>query len=143
MDASKLLDQYTEWFKSAAYITLAKCGFSSIAVPLLDRLNDYLQLFVKEEENGNIVITDGGNTISNLEMCGVDVSKGSLNREIIDKILRSKRLTLEQEDEIWSRTTAERFPLAMNEFLQAVLAIDALHEAGSFASKSLTEAAVS
>lgn len=80
MNAKYLLGLYTDWFKEEAYITPANSGYTSVAVPLLDRFNDYLQVFVKEN-GGQIEITDGGAIISNLVMCGMDVSREKCKEE--------------------------------------------------------------
>ena len=127
MNVQSLVDQYLAWLKQE--ITITDCGeFCGIAVPLLDRFNDYLQIFVKEE-NGRLAITDGGYIISNLITSGIGLRKGSEKRNRIDRIIREHNLML-KNDEIWAYTTFESFPVVKSSVLQAMLEIDDLYDVG-------------
>lgn len=127
MDPQSLVEKYLAWLKQE--ITITDCGeFCGISVPLLDRFNDYLQIFVKEE-NGGLLITDGGYIISNLITSGIGLRKGSEKRNRIDSIIREHNLTL-KDDAIWVCTTFEKFPVVKHSVLQAMLEIDDLYDVG-------------
>ena len=69
MDIQKLINDYTDWLKSE--ITFEKIGeYYEITTPYLDSANDYLQLYVKQEDN-QILFTDDSMTINNLKMHGI------------------------------------------------------------------------
>ena len=63
-----LLSQYFTWVKNKT--TLRPVGeWIEITTPYLDRHNDYLQIYVKEETNG-FILTDGGYILTDLSQSG-------------------------------------------------------------------------
>ena len=68
MDIQKLIDDYALWLKNE--ITFEKIGeYYEITTPYLDNANDYLQIYVKQEDN-DIFFTDDSITMHNLKMSG-------------------------------------------------------------------------
>ena len=68
MDIQTLIDEYAAWLRSE--ITFQQVGeYYEITAPYLDRANDYLQIYVRQEGD-EILFSDDGMTIRNLEMNG-------------------------------------------------------------------------
>ena len=83
MDIQKLIENYTQWLKSE--ITFEKIGeYYEITTPFLDNANDYLQIYVKLD-NDEIIITDDGAIINGLKMNGLKLTQN--RKEHLDKIL--------------------------------------------------------
>ena len=125
MDIQKLLQQFMDWFQETTITKPCKDGFHKIAVPLVDHLNDGLEIYIREQ-NEQIDITDDGYIIANLEMSGVVLDEGD-KREYINSIVRKNGLEL-KNDEIWAHTTADKFPVVLLVVLQTMLAIDNLYD---------------
>ena len=119
MDIQKLINDYTDWLKSE--ITFEKIGeYYEITTPYLDSANDYLQLYVKQEDN-QILFTDDSMTINNLKMHGITLTK---NRKIqLQRILYQYGVQLDG-DELIAKVPINNFPQKKHLFIQAMLRID-------------------
>ena len=118
-------DVFLAWFKESTVVTDANNGAVSIALPLLDRYNDYIQIFVKSEGD-DVFITDDGAIISNLRMSGIDISDGGEIRKRINNIANYYFVEVSGKDEIQVRVKKDKFVFAFTGVLQAMLSIDAL-----------------
>lgn len=119
MDIQKLINDYIDWLKSE--ITFEKIGeYYEITTPYLDNANDYLQLYVKQEDN-QILFTDDSMTINNLKMHGITLTK---NRKIqLQRILYQYGVQLDG-DELIAKVPINNFPQKKHLFIQAMLRID-------------------
>lgn len=120
-----LLNEYANFIRSE--ISVAKIGeFCEITTPYLDRHNDYLQIYVKQLDDGEIFMTDDGFTISDLIASGVSIRRGSTREKAIHDIIRSFSLSLSGEDIV---TTAQPETFAMRKHLmvQAMLQISDMY----------------
>lgn len=118
--------EFLEWFKESTVVTDTNNGIVSIALPLLDRYNDYIQIFVKSEDDGTVFITDDGTIINNLNMSGVDVSDGSKTRDRINCIVKNFFVEIGAKNEIQARVKKDKFVFAFTGVLQAMISIDML-----------------
>lgn len=121
-----LIDQYMKWLRSRVEIKEVEgTGFIEITTPFLDRDNDRIQLYVKTVEDKKIRLSDGGDTLSELELIGVDTQRGK-RQQLIRTILLQNGVGLEGT-EIYVITTYEHFPVAKNNLIRAILAINDLY----------------
>lgn len=129
MDISQvelLVDQYTKWFRSRIEIKhIEDTEFTEITTPFLDRDNDRIQLYVRSSENNRIRISDGGDTLSELDLIGVDIVHGK-RHELIQAILLQNGVSTNQ-GELFITTTYEHFPIAKSNLIRAILAINDLY----------------
>lgn len=117
-----MLDGYANWLRNE--ITVANFGeFQELTTPYLDRHNDYLQIYVKAEENGNIIITDDGYIIGNLNMSGIKFTKNSQRKHRLDSLISNYGLQLNGDD-IVANCTIKNFAKTKHMMLQAMLLID-------------------
>lgn len=121
-EIDKMLDSYAKWIREE--ITCTKIGeYSLITTPYLDHMNDYLQIYVKLNQDGSIDITDDGYVINNLEMCGINISRSPSHKKRLKQIAASFGVTIEG-DAIVSKATIKDFPQKKHLFIQAMLKID-------------------
>lgn len=88
-----MIKEYTKWLYK---------GFSSVKVgelyelttPYLDRYNDHIQIYVKQERNGSFYLTDDGYIISNLEMSGVSFSRSKKRQGMLKRIANNFGVTV-------------------------------------------------
>jgi len=126
MDIQKMIDDYANWLKSE--ITFTKYGeFIELTTPYLDRFNDYLQIYVKQESTGKITITDDGYIIGNLLSSGTTFRSGSKRKGLLDRIIQNYSLQL-VDNAIIAVATPQSFPQKKHSMVQAMLAIDDMYE---------------
>lgn len=119
MEIQKMLDDYAQWIKSE--ITFQKCGeYYEITTPFLDNANDYLQFYVKQEDDC-ILFSDDGMTIENLEMTGLQFA-GTRKKQLL-QILQRYGVDLDRK-ELVSKVHASLFPQAKHKFVQAMLCVN-------------------
>lgn len=127
MDINTMIDSYTNWLKKE--ITISSYGeYQELTIPFLDRFNDYLQIYVKEEKNGNILLTDDGHIINNLISSGMCFKSGSKRKIALDKIIKKYSLYITENNEITAIADSGNFPQKTHMLVQGMLEIDNLFE---------------
>ena len=108
MNIDAMLDSYADWIRSE--IVTAKFGeYTQITTPFLDHLNDYIQIYVKVDQDGQIKMSDDGYIINNLALSGVSINRSPTRKQRLEKTLRSFGVSM-IKDEIISSATVEDFP---------------------------------
>lgn len=121
MDIQKLINDYTDWLNRE--ITFEKIGqYYEITTPFLDEANDYMQFYVKLEDD-TISFSDDGYTINRLIMNGLQL-KGEKKKELT-RILKTFGVSLEGEA-IVSSANEKNFPQKKHMFIQALIRVDDL-----------------
>jgi hypothetical protein len=114
------VESYVNWLK--ANIRQKELnGYYEITTPFLDRHNDHLQIYVKQ--NGDkYILTDDGYILSDLMMSGCDIH--SPNRQnILQTILNSLGIKNEG-DSLIIEARAENFPQKKHLLLQAMVSVN-------------------
>ena len=117
------IHRYGEWFNRE--MTMRDIGDAiEITVPLFDRHNDCLQVYARQDGD-SLVLTDDGHTIGDLEMSGVELRSAGRAQALQ---LALSGFGVERNGETLSvEACAEDAPMRLNDLLQAMLAVDALH----------------
>jgi len=119
-----MISNYATWLKTE--ITTASFGeYTELTTPYLDRFNDYLQIYVKQDDNGAITMTDDGYIIGSLISSGMTFKKGSNRQKMLDRIAANYGIAIVGE-EITTVATVFDFPKKKHMMVQAMLAIDDL-----------------
>ena len=122
MNINNLLDEYTRWLRQE--IKVNKTGeYYTITTPYLDRFNDYLQIYVKQNEDGSIILTDDGYIIGNLKSSGISLRESSLRKDKLNRIVKNFSMNLAGDD-IVVTATAKDFPQKKHMMVQAMMYID-------------------
>lgn len=126
MNIQQMINDYAEWLKNE--IKVARTGeYYELTTPYLDRFNDYLQIYVKQEDDGSIKLTDYGYIIENLMTSGIPMREGSKRRLMMEQIIKTFSLSLDG-DKIVTTADARNFPQKKHMMVQAMLAIDDMFE---------------
>ena len=126
MDIQKLLDEYTNWLKKE--ITISQYGeYYELTIPYLDRFNDYLQIYVKQDIDGKITMTDDGYIIQNLISSGFNILSSDRRKQAVDRVIKNFDLRL-NGNEIVSFATEGNFAQKKHFLVQAMLEIDNMFE---------------
>ena len=120
------VDLYLNWLKDSMKSTLlhTETGqYTQLSTPFLDRHNDHIQLYVKEQASGSLFLTDGGYTVNDLSMCGCDVLSSKKRNNILNSILNGFGVQIHGE-EICVNATLTDFPQKKHSLIQAILAVN-------------------
>lgn len=98
--------------------------FVEITTPFLDRHNDCIAVYVRREEDG-YVLTDLGETIGDLELCGFGIGDSPRRKELFRGVLDRFDVRPNGKD-LEVRATRENFGLRKHSLLQAMLAVSDL-----------------
>lgn len=122
-EAKKLVGDYGSWLKERFQTQLVG-EYAVISTPFLDPHNDEIELYVRRDGNG-LILTDGGNTLSDLEDSGLEISTEK-RKAHIQEILNGFGVANEGQ-ELLVRTSEKDFPQRKHNLLQALLAVHDLY----------------
>lgn len=122
-----LIADYLKWLKEKIVINPVGEWFE-ITTPFLNRHNDYIQVYVKKEDNDRIILTDGADTLNDLELSGFHLNSPRRKKEL-EIILNGFGVSL-KEKKLIAVSDRRSFPEKKHNLIQAVLAIDDLYVKG-------------
>ena len=126
MEKNSFIELYIAWLKNnmKEQILETELGkYTQISTPFLDRHNDHLQIYIKQQEDGSLLLTDAGYTINDLDMCGCDVMSSEKRRNILMTILRGFGVQINGE-EIITTANYSNFAQKKHSLLQAMLSVN-------------------
>lgn len=118
-----LLDRYAQWLRDKSVLRSVDDKYVQITTPYLDRHNDYLQLYVRRDNDG-FVLTDGGETIQDLSVSGCDLET-SKRKDLLAATLHGFGVHRDGND-LTVRATPLTFSLRKHNLVQAMLAVNDL-----------------
>lgn len=118
-----LLDQYAQWLREKTFLQEVDTQYVQITTPYLDRHNDYTQIYVRRD-NGGFVLTDGGETIQDLQASGCDLETAK-RKALLTATLNGLGVRRE-DDALVVKATAQDFSLRKHNLVQAILAVNDL-----------------
>lgn len=121
-DIQRLLNQYLAWVKDKTKLRRVE-EWVEITTPYLDRHNDYLQIYVKRDNNG-FILTDDGYIIQDLENSGCNLS--SKKRQELLAITLNGFGVQKDGNSLEVHASLENFPTRKHNLIQAMLAINDL-----------------
>lgn len=122
-EIDKLLRDYRAWLKDKTTLREINGAWVEITTPYLDRHNDALQIYARQE-NGAYVLTDDSYTIHDLEASGCSLNTEK-RRDLLKTTLNGFGVKLNNEA-LEVHATAENFPLRKHSLIQAMLAVNDL-----------------
>ena len=119
MRVQELIDSYADWLKKE--ISFDEIGeYYEITTPFLNHSNDYLQLYIKQE-NDEIYFTDDCATIQELRANGIQLTNS--RKKLLRSILLQYGIEL-KGDELVARAPIRSFAQKKHMFIQAMIRID-------------------
>ncbi len=118
-----LIEAYMLWLRDKTVLREVSDEWVEITTPHLDRHNDYLQIYVKNEA-GSLVLTDDGFIVGDLTQSGCKLD--SPKRQSLFRMTLAGFGVQECDGRLEVRATPENFPLRKHNLIQAMLAVDDL-----------------
>ena len=123
-EMKSLIKEYGEWLDDKTVFREIPGGYAEITTPFLDRHNDYIQIYV-QKEGDNYVLTDGGNTIQDLELSGFPLDSEK-RQNLLKMTLAGLGVEKKDPDELVVRATWNNFPLRKDNLIQAIIVVNGL-----------------
>lgn len=118
-DMQEMIESYPKWL--AERITIRHADeYEEITTPFLDRHNDWISLYVKEVDDDDFLITDGGYVLGDLANCGVTLETDK-RLSILQTNLRGFGVDL-VDKELTVHATKSTFPQKKHNLIHAILA---------------------
>ncbi len=126
MDKNSFIECYISWLKSNMKEQLLETElgkYTQISTPFLDRHNDHIQIYIRQQEDGSLFMTDAGYTISDLEMCGCDILSSNKRRSVLMNILNGFGIQT-KDGEICTVANYASFAQKKHSLIQAMLSVN-------------------
>ncbi len=93
------INAYYSFLKDkTSYYTDDKTNWSVISTPFYGTYNDPIDIYIKQDESGSILLSDDGVTLTNLEQVGISFSHSPKRKEWLNAILCNYGLILENNE---------------------------------------------
>jgi uncharacterized protein DUF1829/uncharacterized protein DUF1828 len=122
-EIEKLLSDYRQWLKDKTTLREVDDTWVEITTPYLDRHNDSLQIYARQE-NGGFLLSDDSYTIHDLEASGCNLHTDK-RQDLLRMTLNGFGVKLKDEA-LQIHATAPTFPLRKHNLIQAMLAVNDL-----------------
>lgn len=115
-----LVDSYYKWLKDKTAWRHLK-DWVEITTPYLDRHNDYIQIYLKQDGN-DYILTDDSYTIEDLEQSGCALD--SPKRQKFLEVTLNGFGVQKKQNEIFIKTSQQNFALNKHNLIQSILAVN-------------------
>ncbi|MDR2337715.1 MAG: DUF1829 domain-containing protein [Deltaproteobacteria bacterium] len=126
IELQKMIDNYYIWLRDQTTFEDVGNGWSEITTPYLDRHNDAIQIYFKNEEKENFILNDGGETINDLLSSGLSLETLK-NKDYLKIVLNGFGIKLGKNNELTTAATIKDFPYKKHCLLQAIISINDLY----------------
>ncbi|RKD21000.1 hypothetical protein BEP19_15060 [Ammoniphilus oxalaticus] len=118
----KLKSSYLDWLNERISLRSIN-GAIEITSPMLDRHNDFLQIYVVPDGDA-FRLTDDGYIINDLLMSGCEVDSTPRRKEIFQLLLNGYGVQRSDRDELFIKADIGDFPQKKHLLLQAMLSVN-------------------
>lgn len=112
--------EYLNWIKSNMEIVASTSGTVRLTAPFLDIDNDFVEIYINHSGD-KLRLTDGGETISNLELANFKMS--TKRRMVLQTIVNANGVCLSESGEIFTEATLSTFGLKANSLMQCMIKV--------------------
>jgi hypothetical protein len=114
-----LMDDYYAFRKEKTLITASNSNdWIEISTPFVGLFNDTVDIYAKKEGN-KIILSDDGNTLRDLELSGLEITRSPKRKEILDRILINHGVQMNNE-ELITEANERDFPQKKLNLISAI-----------------------
>jgi hypothetical protein len=120
-----LVNKYIDFIKENMSIDKIDDTSYEIETPFLDRRNDFITIYVvfDKQDKNNIVLTDNGYTLSDLELSGLEFNTKKRKQEL-QTVLNGFGVQMDKDKRLFVNATAESFAHKKHNLIQALLGVN-------------------
>ena len=111
--------KYLDWLESNIEVVSNTSGMIRLTTPFVDSSNDCIEIYIKIDGN-RLLLTDAGETISDLELSGIKIS--ARRKNILQTIAASHGISL-CEKELRAVCSLETFAMKANALIQCMIKV--------------------
>ncbi|WNY24388.1 hypothetical protein MmiHf6_17190 [Methanimicrococcus hongohii] len=116
---NEVMDNYYNFLKEKTIVTTdSSSDWVEISTPFVGLFNDTVDIYAKKEGR-KIILSDDGNTMRDLELSGLEITKSFKRKEILDRILNNYGVTL-NNGELITEATEKDFPQKKLNLISAI-----------------------
>ena len=116
---NSLMDNYYSFLKEKTLVTAnSSSDWIEISTPFVGLFNDTIDIYAKKE-GSKIILSDDGNTLRDLELSGLEISRSPKRKEILDRILINYGVRINGE-ELITEATERDFPQKKLNLISAI-----------------------
>lgn len=120
------IDDYYTWLRSKTFIQKDDDKeWFVISTPFLGAFNDTIEIYAKKEKT-KLILSDNGDTLSNLELQGFHLQSSKRRKDIVETILLNYGIQL-LDGELVIQTKIEHFSEAKHNILSAIIEVNNLY----------------
>lgn len=117
------IEEYYVWLKDNTAVREDKgTGWFAVSTPFVGMFNDHIEIFVKKKSETEILLSDDGETLSNLSLVGVDINRSEKRKECLRKIASNFGVQIVNGEIIISSNGAD-FAKKKHSLLSAIMGI--------------------
>ena len=138
----KLIDDYVHFLRNETTYRELDGGRHAITTPFLNVYNDAVEIYCKRQDDGKIMIADGGETLSNLSLAGITFNNRGKRKQIFHEILLNYNIQVKEDELFIIADDESKFPQAKHNLLSAISKISDMYlmpSSSTFASDVFTE----
>ncbi len=114
-----LMDNYYSFLKEKTLVSSSNTSeWVEISTPFVGLFNDTVDIYAKKEGN-KIILSDDGNTLRDLELSGLEITRSPKRKEILDRILINYGVRINNE-ELTTEATERDFPQKKLNLISAI-----------------------
>ena len=120
-----LVNKYIDFIKENMSIDKIDDTSYEIETPFLDWRNDFITIYVvfDKQDKNNIVLTDNGYTLSDLELSGLEFNTKKRKQEL-QTVLNGFGVQMDKDKRLFVNATAESFAHKKHNLIQALLGVN-------------------
>lgn len=131
------VDKYYDWLKQNTIVQVdSNSGWGVITMPFTGLFNDNIEIYAKKQGD-NIILSDDGATIANLQSVGISFSTSKRRKDLLDSISRNYGIVISKDGELTKSIRENQFPQGKHDMLQAIMEISDLQNIASHNVSSL------
>ncbi len=118
--------EYYKWLREKTFVTDGgKSDWALISTPFTGAFNDAIEIYVLEKGN-KLILSDDGETISNLSLQGINFKESTKLKELLDSIIMKYGVSL-TNNKLIIETAIESFPQSKHNILLAIIEVNSLN----------------
>ncbi len=114
-----LMDDYYSFLKEKTLVSASNSSdWVEISTPFIGLFNDAVEIYAKKT-GSKIILSDDGNTIRDLELSGLEITRSPKRKEILDRILVNYGVRI-NNDELITEASEKDFPQKKLNLISAI-----------------------